>query len=259
MKDRNAKVILTILVIYLIIMLILFLPNYLRNKHDKLYILSGTFVKIKYENGKWSNITDSNDYKLKEFMVYENNQYKGNYKVLLSNRFYLYDSSGTSIDYEGPLFAYNGTMKMDVVGIETMDEISEADSYIIEQLFSSKGITYNGKFNLFQKTTLDVDNDGQLETIYCINNYYVEDAPDQVVSIIFMNKNGKNIILEEKVISVDKIYEEPSYEIHKILDIKNDKKYELLFTQNYFSEPEKECAILSNLTGKREKINNFCD
>ena len=68
---KSNKIILGILAGYLVIMLIIFLPGYLKNKHDKIYILSDTFVKIKYENGKWSNITDNDDYKLKELANYD--------------------------------------------------------------------------------------------------------------------------------------------------------------------------------------------
>ncbi len=259
MKNKNVKIILSIFILYFVVMLILFLPNYLRNKYDNLYILSGNFVKIKYENGTWSNISDSKDYKLKEFTVYDDNEYKGVYKLLFSNRFYLYDFSSKAVDYTGPLFAYNGTLKLNVIGIDHNNEMSESDIYIIQNVLASLDISYTDNFNLFQKVDLDLDNDGGLETIYCINNYYVDNISDKVFSIIFLHKNNTNTILASKVISMDQIYDEPSFEIHKILDIRNDKKYEILFTQNYFGQPEKECAILYELSGKRKEIANFCD
>ena len=43
---KSNKIILGILAGYLVIMLIIFLPGYLKNKHDKIYILSDTLVLI---------------------------------------------------------------------------------------------------------------------------------------------------------------------------------------------------------------------
>jgi len=258
MKDKGAKIILIVLGIYLAIMLIIFLPGYLRNKRENLYILSGNFIKIKYENGRWKNITDSDEYKLKEFTVYEDSQYKGNYKILFSNRFYLYNLDGTSDDYDGQLFTHRGTLKLTAYGITNNSNITEADQYAIQQALSTLELEYTNQLNLFQKINLDVDNDGIIETIYCINNYYIDNLPSKVFSLVFINKNNKIEILEKNIIDSDKTYEEASFEIHQVLDIKDDKKMELLFTRNYFSQPERECAVLYNLSGKRKLINDFC-
>lgn len=258
MKDKNAQKVIIGLLIYLVIMLVLFLPGYLKRKHEKLYILSGAFIKIKYENGRWSNIKNSNDYKLQEFSVYDNNQYMGKYKVLFSNRLNLYDSTGNSISYNGPLFAYRGTLDL-VVNDLIQSDFEEVDSYIIQQVLSSLGISYTEEYNLFQKVSLDVDHDGMIETVYCISNYYVEHPSETVFSIVFIHKNNNNYILNQKVISSDLIYEEPSFEIHQVFDIHNDGKYEILFTKGYYSRPESECAMLYNLYDERKLIHNFCD
>ena len=113
--------------------------------------------------------------------------------------------------------------------------------------------------NLFQKIELDIDGDNKFEKVYCINNYYVDNPLDKVFSLIYVNDNNKIKILEKKIIDSSKIYDEESYEIHKVLDIKEDKKMELLYTKNYYSQPEKECAVLHNLSGRYKKIKDFCN
>lgn len=259
MKDKSVKIILIVLTVYLAIMLIIFLPEYFRNKKDNIYILSGNFVKIKYEKGAWSRITDTSDYKLKEFSVYESSQYIGQYKLLFSNRFYLYDLDGKTVDYNGVLFAYRGSLGLKVYDVVNKLELDDDDKYNLKKVLSMIDINYTEELNLFQKADLDIDNDGDLEKVYCINNYYIDNPSDKVFSLIYVSDNDKIKILEKKIIDSSEIYDEESYEIHKILDIKEDNKMELLYTKNYYSQPEKECAVLHNLFGKYKKIKDFCD
>lgn len=257
-ENKTYRIIIIGVIIYVIIMLIIFLPNYIRNQSDKLYILSGDFIKIKYEYGKWQNITDSSDYKLKEFEVFESDVYKGKYKLLFSNKFYLYNEEGKNVDYSGKLFAYSGTLKLDVVSILN-SELNDNDKFIINKAISKIGIINFNDLNLYQKVSLDVDKDGTIENIYAVSNYYTEEILDEVFSIVFIEKNGDIEILKEKVISSDKIYDEPSYEINMIIDIKKDKKYEIMIEKSYFSRPENSCIILNKLYGKKSVIKDLCE
>lgn len=259
MKDDKAyKMVIIGVIIYVVVMLIIFLPGFLRDRFEKLYILSGDFIKIKYENGTWSNIKNSDDYKMKEFQVYESGNYKGKYKLLFTNKFYLYDSNGKKVSYDGQLFAYNGTIKLSKVDVSGT-EMSDSDKDIIQKAIYQVGVSSYTDLNLFQKVTLDVDKDGDSEAIYCINNYYVEGIPDKAFSLVFMVDNGEIRIIKDKVISSEDVYEEPSYEINKILDIKDDKKYEIMIEQAYYSRPQDSCVLLYKLTGKRSLIKNLCE
>lgn len=255
---KSNKIILVILAGYLVIMLIIFLPGYLKNKHDKIYILSDTFVKIKYENGKWSNITDNDDYKLKEFEIYDGESYKGKYKLLFTNRFYLYDN-GKDVSYTGPLFAYSSNIGFSVKAFASNDEVLEDDKIYISDLLTSLGLDTTYEFDLFQRQTIDVDNDGNLEKVYSISNFYTESTASKVFSIVFMVKDNKNYVIEKVITTPDKIYDEASFMIKQVIDIKNDNKLELLLTKNYYSRPQDECALLYDLSGKRKLIHNFCE
>ena len=259
MEEKKAyKIVIIGIIIYVIVMLVIFLPGYIRDKRDKLYILSGDFIKIKYENSRWQNIKKSDDYKLKEFEIYESGIYKGKDKLLFTNRFYLYDDNGKSTNYEGQLFGYSGNIKLGVVNVSN-SEITDNDKYIIEKVISKFGISSFNNLNLYQKVSLDVDKDGITENIYAASNYYTEESLDKVFSIVFIEKNGNIDLLKEKVISSDKIYEEPSYEINKIIDIKEDEKYEIMIEQTYFSRPEDSCIILNKLYEKKDLIKNLCE
>ncbi len=258
---KGYKVVITVLILYLCLMLIIFLPGYIRNRKDNLYIISGNFVKIKYEQGKWDNVTDSKDYRLKKFKLYEDNKYKGIYKIIYNNQFHLYDEKGKVVDYSGRLFGYRGSIPLNIIDStinENYIDISEQDQTIIKKALSEKKVESYNDFNLFQKISIDVDDDGTKENIYSVSNYFASEVKDKAFSIIFIEKNNELTFIQDKVISSDKIYFEPYYEIQMIIDIKNNNKYEVLITKNYFSQPEKECALLYNLYDKKSQIADLC-
>lgn len=257
MENKAYKTVIILVILYVIIMLVIFLPNYIRGLHDKLYILSGDFIKIKYEHNGWHNITNNDDYKLKEFNVYTADGTLGKYRILLTNKYYLYNESGKNVTYEGELFASTGTLKLGVTPKSTL-ELEDSDKEIIKNALEKIKITEYDNFNISQKYVLDVDNDGIDEKIYCLSNYFMESNFDKLFSVVFIEKNGEINILIKKVIDKDKIYDEPSYEINRIVDIKEDKKYEIIIEQNYFSRPQESCAIIYNLYENKKEIANLC-
>lgn len=254
--DKSIKIILSILVVYLIIMLIIFLPGYLKNRKEKLYLLTN-FVKVKYENGKWSNIDDIENYNLKKFDVYEDSQYIGNYKIIYSNKFNIFDDDGKLIDYTGSIFASSGTLDLDVYDVS--ESIADQnDKEIVNKALSELNIISSNEYSFFQKISLDVDNDSMEETIYSVSNYYVDVNENTRYSIVFMYKNNKVIILDKYITDDEGIEDGPIFSILKLLDIKKDKKIELFYTKNYAYRPLDECGVLYSLAGKVKTIKDFC-
>lgn len=258
MEKKAYKTVIIGIIIYVLLMTVIFLPIYLKNRREKLYILSGDFIKIKYEKGSWKNITKSDDYKLKDFEVYEANNYKGKYRILFTNRFYLYDSNGQSVPYENKLFAYSGTLKLGITDI-TSTEMSENDKSIIQRALAKDNITSFNQLNLFQKVSVDTDKDGVVENVYAASNFYTDEELDKVFSIVFIEKNNTITVLKKNIISSEKIYDEPSYEINKVIDVRDDKKYEIMIEQSYYSRPEDSCILLYKLYGNKKLIKNLCD
>ena len=256
--EKSYKIIIGIFLVYAIIMLIIFLPGYLINKHNTLYILDNSGIKIKLENGKWSNIKKLEDYNLKKFNVYDDGNLLGEYKVIYSNRFHLYDDFGKEQNYNGQLFAYRGKAKLEVIPISDINELSETDKSIINIALTENNLSSNYQFNLKQKVLYDIDNDGSDEVIYSLNNYYVENNDKDICSIIFLDVNNTIKVINKEVVSDGNVYMHPMYQLKKLLDIKKDGKYELMYSEMYFSNPADECAILYNLNNNKV-IKNLCE
>ena len=257
--NKSYKIIIGAFLVYACILLVIFLPGYLDGKKNNLYIIDSSGIKIKLENGKWNNITELKDYNLKKFNIYENDSLLGEYKVIYSNRFHLYDDFGKEKEYSGNIFAYRGKAKLEVISIPEFNEISELDKSIISKALVENNLSSNYQFNLKQKVSYDIDNDGEEEIIYSLNNYYIENNDNyNPFSIIFMYDNNEIKVIVKDVVTDNNVYKHPLYEIKKLLDVKMDGKYELMYSQMYFSNPDSECATLYNIN-KNKVIKNLCE
>ena len=201
---------------------------------------------------------DLEDYNLQKFNIYENDNLLGEYKVVYSNRFHLFDEAGKEKEYDGQLFAYRGKAKLEIISTLEFNELTETDKVIIDKALVDNNLSSNYQFNLMQKLSYDIDNDGEEEVIYCLNNYYIESNDKDTFSIIFMYDNNEIKVIAKDVVTDNNVYTHPMYEIKKLLDVKKDGKYELMYSQMYFSNPDNECAILHNLN-KNKVIKNLCE
>ena len=256
--DKNTKVILLVLAVYFVIMMAIFLPIYIRNHRDKLYIITNSNIKIKYEKGKWSK-AETSDYNQKKFEVYIDDIYKGKYEVIDGNneRILLMDN-GTKVSTHGYIFGYAGSLKLETYDEKSL-EMNENDKDIISKVLSDLNLSPNHKLSSFSKRVIDVDKDGIEETIYTISNFSSEEETKERFSLLFMNDDDKITMIAKEITDNDGIYDSKIYSVFKVLDIRKDKKLELLYQSGYTMRGDSDsCVILYNLAKKKE-IKNFCE
>ena len=254
--DKFSKTIIIVFLIYSIIMIAIFLPAYLK-RQGNLYIVTNS-IRIKYVNGTWSNIDKDNDYKLKQFNIYQDNEYLGKYEVLYANNLLSLYEKGKSISYSGNIFGYRGNIKLDIYGTDSIDKLSDTDKVFVREALTELKLN-NTNLSYIEKKEIDVNNNGILDTIYCISNFYNEDDNPQRFSIIFMVKDGKVKIIDKIIVDSSEIDDCRILSIMNILDIKKDKKMELLYTNNYSNgSADSECAAIYDLSNNK-LIHNFCE
>ena len=267
--DKNIKVIFVILIVYLIIMLAIFLPGYLRKKYEKFYIITSTY-KLKYEYGSWKRIESNKDYANRKFETYVNDTYKGKYELALrKNKIVLIDDEKI-VNYSGDVCAYSGNIKFNYENEIKNSKTTENDKqYAIEALKQSK-IDENAYFNIETKIEMDVNNDGKLETIYVIDNVdntekegieyidyvrgYISNNSGVNFSIMYMQTNGKVKIIDKYVDKTDF----QNIMIDKIIDIRKDGKKEIIYKLGYETVMEPNCVKMANLS-KNKIIYNSCE
>ena len=224
--DKSSKIILSLFILYAIIMLAMFLPDYIARK-GKLFIITNS-IKIKYINGNWSNMEDDDDYRLKDFEFYNDSNYFGKYKVYYYNdSLQLYDN-GRNVSYNGSILGYNGNISLEVFGTDLVDSLEEVDKIAIKDALNKLKLSATDKINYVEKARVDINNDTILDTIYCINNFYSEEDSSEKFSIVFTVVNNEVKIIDKVITNVDDIDDSRILSIVNILDVKKDKKLEFL-------------------------------
>ena len=263
---KGEMIFLVVLLIYAAFILIVLLPNYLKNKRKSLYLMTLDY-KIKYEKGKWQKITNSDDYKLLESDIYLNGDYFGKYRILISNRFTLSDEDDNVVPYSGYIFAKAGTMKGKFINYSYDEDITSDDDNNIKTALKKLNIGEEAFFNIHEKINIDVNNDGREEKIYVVSNF--ADSTDSYggIEMPVANSSGKNFSLvvmsyNNKVIIIDKsISNEAVFDVfalNNIIDINEDNKLELVYSRGSRYTDTEDCYTLYNLT-KTKEIYNFCE
>ena len=254
--DKTSKAIIIGFVLYAIVVLAIFLPGYLSRK-GTLYIVTSSF-KIKYKDGKWSNIVDKNEYITKEFDIYESDSYLGEFDLLNTDSSMIYYGDKDSTKHSDNIFAYRGSKSLELLHPEITNKISDSDNAIISEALINENINYNGDINLFSRMSIDLDNDGNDEYIYYVSNYYQNNVKEYFY-LFFMYKNNKVYTIEKVVADANDIYDYRIFGPYKIIDFKKDGKYELIYTGNYPNgSNDSECVKLYNLN-KNKIIKDFCE
>lgn len=254
--DKSLSKIMIVLIAYLVIMLIIFLPSYLRLRKEKLYIVTNNY-KIKYEYGKWKKMDDNSN--KEEYSFYEKGKFIGKYNAILLNKIFLYNDLNKEIDYDGYILGYRGSLKFSFYEIENNAEINENDKHYIDLVLEELKLNRNSSLSFFQKKEIDINNDGIQEILYSINNYSMEENSKEKFSIIFMVVNDKISIIAKEITNDENLYASKLFSIESIFDIKNDKKLELLYSiNNPMGSIDNQCMVLYNLSSKKV-IHNFCE
>ena len=260
--DKGTKIILWLFVIYFIVVVVLFVPGYLK-KRGKLYIVSPNY-KIQYINGKWSNITNVDDYNMQEFEVFNNKSHLGKYKIIAANKLLLYDENGKNVKYDGDIFAYYGSFDIEMLNSNIDDNTNETDKKIVSQAIAEADIKGVSDYSIRQKLVVDIDYDGINETIYNVSNNLIGDpntldgiretTDDNIFSLVFMYKDNEiNIIDKKEDTTISK-----AFELDSIVDIKTDGDIELIYLDKYVQTEDDMCVKIYNLSDDKE-VHNFCE
>jgi hypothetical protein len=265
--SKGEKVFFALLLIYTAILVFVILPFYLKKQRENIYIMTPRY-KIKYVKGKWKNITDSDDYKLKKFDIYVDNELLGNYKILYSTRFTLIDDNDNIVDYDGSVVAVSENIGFKLYNFTKDDYLNGDDDAVVRQALDKIGIDQTSYYNIRQKIALDIDNNGVNEYIYYVDNTpdAKEDSIDGVVSpivdangnnfsLLLMSKNNKIYIIDY-IITDDEDYD--IFEPLNLVDIRKNGKLELIYSEGKRFNTFSDCVKLYDLKSNKI-IHNFCE
>lgn len=237
MKKNKIILLIGILIIsYFMLMFLLtkdeFLADYKINNYSQLIIEYDTLWQWKGKN--WENIKKTNALlDKKDFKVYINNSYKGQYKLKYNNDVWeYYNHDNKQEKFSGDLLAVNSTLPFEIAGTN-IQKVNEKDIKVINQLLNPKGLSINNSSELLinEKVIFDFNQDGEDEAILNVSNMYTDDKlnSDLVYSLVLYIDNEKIMPIINNVTTKDKEYSNGyAYGISHIININNSPNYDII-------------------------------
>ena len=220
MKLESNKTIMIIILISVFSVLLIIFMKILNDKSGSYLILDNEVIL--FQNGKYTKMNvDSLEDELFRMIVQK--KYVGSYKLDHID----VESSNILFKLDNSSYAFS----MPILGIQkdveylTLDkkDFDNNDLNELKKVFKKDKLNIKD-FNEANKVIVDLDNNGTNDIIYSVT---LELDERSVYSSVFVNLNGNIQVLCE-----DKDYKKTTYSLEYIIDINNDKKYELIVSKS---------------------------
>ena len=211
---------------------------------------------LKYDGSSW-RVSDKLDSLYENYNVYSNYELLGNYSIrhsLSSKRWSVYDKSNKKITTEN-IFAYKGNKKMSLIPFYE-EELPYEYENVLKSYLDSKGIAISLEQCYSNFYEIDLNNDGVKEQIITVSNK-AESSSLLAFDAVIINNGGKTTEVKFKSDKSDKWYNVGYTYLYKIIDIKEDGKYELFFWTTYFGNSHN-CISVVESKGKKIDIDKKC-
>lgn len=234
-NKKKIIIVVSILLVYFLIMMIFFGFDSLKKKVYHLEVLIAPNTYLKYERGVWKDVKKNETELLGQtYKIYDNHKFLYNGILQYTDEnWYAFNENRKPLSLPENFFAYRGNLKMDVIDYNSINmsniEIEEASS-----ILKQHNITFEPEFTKNLKIEIDLDYDGEREIIYIISNALGMEEQSIYFSIAYIKNSGNIEVLIDDV--SNDMYQVPSLNIKEIVDINQDKVYELIFEKIYFDQ-----------------------
>lgn len=209
--------------------LVMFINNY--NKNIAIF---GNTTIVYYKNNKINKIKYvdklKNKYNYEQFnFLVDDNFTKA--KLVLNNNdenewYQIYDQDFTKL-YTRCLIAYKGNIEMEG-SLKTSDEETELDTLNVSKIEKENDISLEK--SEYKKIVSDIDNDGNLETLYYIN--YVDVKMNMYYCCIYLYKDNSLLSISTKNYNLEQLTSSERYDLVGVIDIDLDGKKEIILSSN---------------------------
>lgn len=246
-KSNKAYIILlSVLIIYLIITFFT-LKNTNKKEENISYFVTNNSKYI-FENNKFSKPENNNKLNWKEYSIYIDNNYIGNYQLQYNDKWYIYDKERNPIKYEGNVIGFSN-LNINVYNFNKQDitdtEINKINLYLRNENINI--VDYN---TYDAKIEFDIDNDNKLEKIYIVTSR-INGNDNNIFSMILMEKDNKITTISSKIISSQSNESIKIYDVYGIIDIDEDKTMEIIISETQYSQPDKSNEQIYKLKNKK--------
>ena len=202
-------------------------------QHNYLIINGENFYEYKDDQITTISFSDT-DFENDRFNVYNDSKNRGSFYVSKDSSEYQFIKFFRSKGSDGyipklPFIAL--TQGMELINF-TKEELNDKDIEDLKKLLLDKEINDFGKLFKSYKINVDLDNDKVNETIYVISNYDYVNVYDNMFSMIYVNDDNKQYILEENYYTKDNIEDFIQLNVSYILDLNGDKNYTIVVSSS---------------------------
>lgn len=216
-KNKKYVIIIALLIVYLIIFRIVSLSLNKENSKYASIVIDGINI-WEYKNSTWNVVWEDEFVNDEIYDLYSSTEFYGDYSVRVNNgKLYAFDSKYNSLKYNGSVMGINANYDIEVVPVGYYS-VRDEDRNIL-----SGYINNNYNYDI-KKFNADMDNDKEEEVIYVVE--YFDNSDSLFSEIYYYDGNVKEIIKND-----GSRYN--VYDVSYVVDINNDKKYELIISSNY--------------------------
>ncbi len=231
MSKKIPIIIICILLLIIVVLLFIFKDDLKSdNKNSEVYYLVIGDDTIWSYDGKWKN-TSYQGVNNKSMDVYIDSNYVGLKTLKYGSKWNIF--SGNNYEYyEGNMLAISndfGTLvKFSITDIDNAD--LKKINNILKLKLSLEDIS------IVEKVSIDLNNDGKLDSIVNVSNL---DSEDEVsyFNLVYTVIDGEVNVLINEVIDVKDYFNAPIYNVNYILNI--DKENYIVIKKGYFSDAGK--------------------
>lgn len=218
------------------------------------YIVYSNIGSFKCKNLDCKNTTNSKISDLnkdkKMLSVYYFDEYKGKFYGNYNEKWNMFTENGRLTVLPEGFIGFSTSLNAEFTYLNSR-ELTEVEKQELDYVLRKKNFTHNYKVLLNRAFDYDLNNDGKIDTIYCISNFdYVENVKNQF-SILYTKINNKINVIDYKYSETS--YELPTYDISGLVKIKNENA--LIINELYFDQVADSYVHLYKL--KNNKLTNI--
>ena len=197
---------------------------------DSDYLVIDNISNWRYSSGSWSRASKE-DILNKDFVVYVNNQYYGNYQLKYGTVWNLFDESDSYVEYSGKLLAYSNKFNV----VVPMYEVTNITNIEEMEISSILGHNFNSNtLGINEVVNFDLDSNGILDKIVNVSNLDSESEEDYYFNLCYVVINGEIQVIINDEVDSRSIMAYPTYELNYILRYDNNY-YSFILQEGYFS------------------------
>ncbi len=224
-----------LIVVSVILLIIIFAARIIFQKIDFVMVLSPDTVLV-YDEDKdhftsklVSDLNQENSYNIR---LRDGKQLKSK---LTYKDIWQYEENNDIINIDSDFVAVTEDKRHSLIPFE-ISELDQEDLVEVNNILKEKNIFDYETLSLGQKVLIDIDNDGIKEKIVSATNVFSEFDRKEDFSLAYIEKQGKKYMLLNKNENVDDLENSCASWISGIIDLNNDKNFEVIIGCTYFDQ-----------------------